>query len=193
MVACSRRIDHFHNLDASVGGGDLDAPVGDVDAMAMVDGPTGPVCPQPTSTPATACAKAGFGWPTALSGDAHTMARLADVNADGKLDLVSSEISRNRVAVAFGRGDGTFQAQAYYAVSSEPASIDVGDLDVDGDIDIVIGSQASADLSILLKTATARLQPRRHSRFQKRAPSQSRCSTPTCGRTLSSRAHSIKR
>jgi hypothetical protein len=149
VVACSRRIEHFHDFDAATSV--ADASPGDGDQL---DGAGPVVCPQAMAMPVVACPNAGFGLPTALVGDAHVMSRLADVNADGKLDLVSPELGRDRVAVAFGRGDGTFQAPAYYAVSSQPVAIDVSDLEGDGDIDIVVGSQASTDLSILRNDGT---------------------------------------
>ncbi len=82
------------------------------------------------------------------------MSRLADVDADGKLDLVSLESAPNRVAVALGRGDGTFQAAAYYAVDTDPISLDVGDLDGDADRDIVVGSGTTSSLSILRNGGT---------------------------------------
>lgn len=67
--------------------------------------------------------------------------KLADVNNDGYLDAVSVEGAFNRNNyVAFGRGDGTFQAAVTYAHDSvESRTITLGDFNGDGSIDFLAG------------------------------------------------------
>ena len=45
---------------------------------------------------------------------------VADVNGDGKPDLVVANYSGNNVSVLLGNGDGTFAAQQTFAVGANP-------------------------------------------------------------------------
>jgi len=72
---------------------------------------------------------------------------VADVNGDGKLDLVvanycaSSGCTNGSVAVLLGNGDGTFQAaQTYSSGGADAVSIAVADVNGDGKPDIVVAS-----------------------------------------------------
>ena len=48
---------------------------------------------------------------------------LADVNGDGKLDLVVANDSSNTVSVLLGNGNGTFQTQQTFATGFGPTSV----------------------------------------------------------------------
>jgi hypothetical protein len=70
---------------------------------------------------------------------------VADVNGDGKPDLLMAEscatcsFNNGVVGVMFGKGDGTFEsARTYSAGGSSPASIAVGDVNGDGKPDLVV-------------------------------------------------------
>jgi hypothetical protein len=66
----------------------------------------------------------------------------ADVNRDGRTDLVGSAGHRaaSEVAVSIGRGDGTFAAPRTTGVAASPVA--VGDFNNDGRIDVVVSGVA---------------------------------------------------
>jgi hypothetical protein len=74
----------------------------------------------------------------------------ADVNGDGKLDLVTANAGGNSVTVQLGNGDGTFQATQAYGTGAGPASVAVGDLNGDGKLDVVTANQGDNTVSVLL-------------------------------------------
>jgi len=66
---------------------------------------------------------------------------VADVNGDGKPDLVVTNDSNSSVNVLLGKGDGTFQAPAIYALGSVGiTSVAVADVDGDGKPDLVVAN-----------------------------------------------------
>src|SRR5262245_48707658 len=74
----------------------------------------------------------------------------ADVNHDGKLDLLTADPSANAVSVMLGKGNGTFGAAHNYAVGAAPYSLAVGDLNNDGKPDIVTADAGDSSISVLL-------------------------------------------
>src|SRR6202167_799431 len=68
---------------------------------------------------------------------------VADLNGDGKLDLVVSNSIAGTVGVLLGNGDGTFQPVVTYLSGGAPEGVAVADLNGDGIPDIVVANSAS--------------------------------------------------
>ena len=78
-------------------------------------------------------------------GDAATSIAVADVNGDGKPDLLVANSDSSSVDVLLGNGDGTFQtAVSYSSGGYNPDSIAVGDVNGDGKPDIVAANECAS-------------------------------------------------
>jgi len=99
------------------------------------------------------------------AGDGPSQVVVADVNHDGKPDLIVSDALDNTVSVLLGNGDGTFQAPRQYsigAMNTQDATtvfselptykrgLAVADLNGDGNLDIVVTNPTSGDVSVLM-------------------------------------------
>ncbi|MGA2357550.1 MAG: FG-GAP-like repeat-containing protein [Terriglobales bacterium] len=89
----------------------------------------------------------------------------ADVNGDGKLDLLAINSGDNSVTVLLGNGDGTFQTGALYSACNrsgcEPVALTVGDFNNDGHPDLALVSTDAAQQSgiyILLNNGNGTFQ-----------------------------------
>jgi len=65
---------------------------------------------------------------------------IADLNGDGKPDLVAANSRPSTVSVLLGNGDGTFADKTDYPTGSGPATVAVGDMNGDGRLDVVTTS-----------------------------------------------------
>ncbi len=74
----------------------------------------------------------------------------ADVNADGKLDLVVANGTAGTVGVLLGNGSGGFGTQATFSVGTTPFGVAVADLNRDGRLDLVTANNGSGNVSVLL-------------------------------------------
>jgi hypothetical protein len=85
----------------------------------------------------------------------------ADMNSDGNLDLVMPDLSTSKVAVLYGKGDGTFPTTSEFSVvaATAPTGVATGDFNKDGKVDIVVASATgccplTGGISVLLNSGS---------------------------------------
>lgn len=85
---------------------------------------------------------------------------VGDLDGNGIPDLAMTNYQNNSVSVLKGNGDGTFQAQVSYSTGNAgpPIHIENGDLDGDGNADLVIAN-GSTSVAILLGNGDGTFQP----------------------------------
>lgn len=107
--------------------------------------------------------------PVAHSGDGMWAPRLADLDADGTLDvvgLVVIGIGENGIGTMRGNGDGTFSGGTTFASGLGPTGVAVGDLNEDGLADLVVTSRGNefgpppGEISVHLGTGDGNFAPR---------------------------------
>ena len=84
---------------------------------------------------------------------------VADVNGDGKPDLVTTSLRQNTVSVLLGNGTGTFSPGQTLAVGPAPTSVAVADLNGDGRPDLVTTNADGNSVSVLLGNGDGTFQP----------------------------------
>lgn len=111
------------------------------------------------------------------AGDGPSQVVTADVNHDGRPDLIVGDALADTISVLLGNGDGTFQAAREYQVGPMETGSDsmdnlselrtfkrglaVADLTGNGNLDIVATNPGSGDVSVLLGNGDGTFQPQR--------------------------------
>lgn len=89
------------------------------------------------------------------------MIAVGDLNGDGHADVASANSFGNKTAVAFGDGMGNLSTPVHYDHSNYqfPLAIDFGDLDGDGDLEMVTSNYESATYTIFENDGTGGFNP----------------------------------
>ena len=88
------------------------------------------------------------------------MVEVADLDGDGKPDLVSDNGSTSTVSVLPGYGDGTFGARTDYGTGAFPLWLALGDMNGDGKPDLVTANWLSpGSVGVLLNRSTKSTTP----------------------------------
>jgi hypothetical protein len=97
---------------------------------------------------------------TFATGPGPTGIAVADINSDGKPDVVASDIWANMVSVLLnttvsGSGTPSFAAQQSFAAGVWPGAVAAGDYNADGKPDVAVTNQNSNTVSVLLNTTVS--------------------------------------
>lgn len=86
---------------------------------------------------------------------------VADVNNDGKADVLTANQASNSVGVLLGAGNGTFQAATTYSTgaSSNPYDVAVADVNADGKPDVLTANYTTNSVGVLLGNGNGTFQP----------------------------------
>ncbi len=119
------------------GDGKLDLVAGMVSCEAMAERA---YCSAPQLGFIRGLGRGSFDAPV-LSQHALGSTAAADVNSDGKLDLVTGIAGEGLVRVLLGQGDGTFHEEKVYATAHDPRDLALADLDQDGTLDLIFATR----------------------------------------------------
>jgi YD repeat-containing protein len=81
---------------------------------------------------------------------------VADINADGRLDLFAANARNGHITPLLGNGDNTFTRQADILAGLGAVALAVGDLNGDGRTDFVTANQFVSTLSVLVNDGTGK-------------------------------------
>ena len=102
--------------------------------------------------------------PPFLSNGASESVVVGDLDGDGDMDVAVSnagggDLNDNSVVVFLNEGDSTFATPSAFPVGRTPRSLAIGDLDGDGNLDLVTGSRRDGTLSVLLNNGNGGFAP----------------------------------
>ncbi len=84
--------------------------------------------------------------------------RLADVNGDHALDIVTADSLNDRIAIFLGDGVGGFKPRLNFVAGDFPVSVNIGDIDSDGQSDILSALRQDNAVVVFESLPAARTQ-----------------------------------
>ncbi len=85
----------------------------------------------------------------------HSVAS-GDMDGDGTLDLVTSNLFGASISVLIGAGDGTFAVATHHATGgTSPYGLTLGDFNQDNVLDVAVANNASQNIGVLLNLGNA--------------------------------------
>ena len=103
---------------------------------------------------------AATGSPFAAGTSPRSLA-IADINRDGKLDLVIANFTSNNVSILLGNGAGGFSpaAGSPFTAGTGPTSVTIADFNGNGKLDVAVANSSSNDVTLLLGDGTGGFSP----------------------------------
>jgi FG-GAP-like repeat/Abnormal spindle-like microcephaly-assoc'd, ASPM-SPD-2-Hydin/FG-GAP repeat len=93
-----------------------------------------------------------------VAGQTTKFIATADLNGDGKLDLVLVN-SANAVLVYLGNGDGTFRTPFEIAAGNGASQVAIGDFNRDGRLDLAVANTLDNTVSLLIQSPAVTVAP----------------------------------
>jgi hypothetical protein len=87
-----------------------------------------------------------------------TWGTAADLNGDGKMDLISANNNGNSLTIFTNNGAGGFTSNSTVSVGNYPVAVVAADLNHDGAPDLIAANLFDTDFSVLLNTAVYALK-----------------------------------
>jgi len=89
---------------------------------------------------------------------------VGDINNDGRNDIVTASLGSGNgssASVLLGNSNGSFAAATNYPLryNSSPTSVAIGDLDLDGDLDVIVSGSGYGSDVIMLNSGSGMLSP----------------------------------
>jgi hypothetical protein len=84
---------------------------------------------------------------------------VTDVNGDGAVDLIVSDILNTQIYILLGNNTGAFTLGSAFHINSYPGDVSTGDFNGDGHADFLVQSRVSADVTVYLGNGDGTFQP----------------------------------
>jgi FG-GAP-like repeat len=91
-------------------------------------------------------------------GSTPSAVAVADLNGDGRPDIVVANAGSDDLSVLLQAADHSFGPAGAYAAGTEPSALSVGDLNGDGFLDLAVANNGSSDVSVLLGNGNGTFQ-----------------------------------